>query len=63
MNEPTVPSREQRLAQKLRNNLHRRKAQARTMAQTVAGGSGDPPGADCAGPESPDALPKAPAGR
>ena len=46
MNDPK-PSREQRLAAKLRENLHRRKAQAR------AAGSGAAPG------ESPD-LPKPP---
>lgn len=46
-------NREERLAQKLRQNLHRRKAQARAMAEGTA--------KEIEGTDS--ALPKAPEGR
>jgi len=39
-----TPSREERLAAKLRENLHRRKAQARAL--TVNGNSGESPRSD-----------------
>ncbi|WP_347304073.1 hypothetical protein V5740_05535 [Croceibacterium sp. TMG7-5b_MA50] len=42
MNDPAKPTREQRLAQRLRDNLHRRKAQSRAMAtQDSADATGD----------------------
>ena len=39
---PKTPTREARLGAKLRENLHRRKAQSRDVARTVAESSGDP---------------------
>jgi hypothetical protein len=39
MNEERKPSREERLAEKLRENLRRRKAQAREIANQPAGRS------------------------
>lgn len=50
-------NRDERLAQKLRQNLHRRKAQARAMAEGAAGGTTE--GAE----DTDSALPKAPEGR
>jgi hypothetical protein len=41
MAEPTIQSREERLAAKLRENLRRRKAQARAQAPTL-GNEGKP---------------------
>ncbi|MBS0254576.1 MAG: hypothetical protein JSS36_05040 [Proteobacteria bacterium] len=42
MDQPSPPSREQRLAARLRENLHRRKAQARALAGGGAVADGDP---------------------
>ncbi len=46
MTSPATPSREERLAAQLRDNLHRRKAQARALAEGT--------------PDAPPTLPKAP---